>query len=260
MLVGVLKWLADTQAFMALMAIGMYGWSCLDLGVVPEPVYAWTLFWSTLGFYQAHDLIQSKQPLRLLLPFVLPVGIGLRFIPYNEVKLVVLGIAGVIAGGYVYPFLNHGRSLRSFGWLKAIWVSLVWCLTTQGIILFDHAHPDWLLWWSRFFWILGLSILFDYRDQEKDVQMGMRTWGNYFSLKEIKIIQTILYVLAVVLEKNRLTIPGFSSWPFIIALILSLMVTWVKLKPQMSPYFYTLLLDSCIIWPGVLSLLFWIIA
>ena len=248
--------LADSQVWISLIATVFYGWACFDAGSNPEWAYTWMLFWGTLGLYTLHDgFLISQKRIWVILSFVLLIIPGFWWWKVTLVKMMIMGVAGLIGILYVVPLTSEQKTLRNFGWAKAMWIALSWTLATAGMAISSIDHVDWKLLVSRFCWVFGLTLLFDYRDRAIDAQHGIKTWGNQMNLAQLKKITAGLYILAILLELSRSSPPSLNSWPVILGLIIAQGLIWIKLKPNVSFYFYTVLLDSTLIWPALLSFL-----
>lgn len=226
------------------------------MGSKPEWAYLWILFWGTLGLYTFNTVpFPYLKGNRIVPLFALLIIAGFWYWQITPLKLMIMVVAGLIGVFYVVPLTAQQKTLRNFGRAKAIWIGLSWTLATTEMAIIASNLTDWNLVASRFCWVFGLSLLFDYRDREIDARHGIMTWGTQMKLEQLKKIVAGLYILAIILELFRTSQANMTSLPFILGLILAQGLIWLKLRPNSSLYFYTVVLDSTLIWPAIISIL-----
>lgn len=248
-------WLADRQIFISLIALIVFIWSSYDKGLTIDWAYGWVLFWGTFYIYNLHDLVRQKQPARHLLVYIIMALLGLIWMNPSKVNYLILVSVGILSLLYVLPLTKDQKTIRNFGFIKAMIISMAWCLATVGNSIFSGNLIDWHLLGSRFSWILGLTILFDYRDRIQDKSQGILTWGNSFDLTTIKSIHTAFILVAVSLEFLRISFTHLTSMAFFVASLLSTGLVWSRLSPRSPHHFYTIWLDSTLAWPAIISAL-----
>ncbi len=124
-------------------------------------------------------------------------------------KLLLFASIPLLAIAYSQPLLpGQKKSVRSWGWFKPIYLSLFWTVVTILIPIYFTA-PNLLiakpsaiiaLLLNRFFFMLGLCLLFNIRDFEEDKKDGLKTlavvYGKQLTLKYGKWLLLILNILA----------------------------------------------------------------
>lgn len=181
-------------------------------------------------------------------------GAGLTFLyalsSINFFQLLVLGLSALLS--LIYAGVER-FNLRSFWFLKTQLVAFVWAVFIVGVSFgtYDY-HPTILaetylfmalVFAAVFFFILGLTIPFDIRDWEVDLQDGkMKTLPMVFGLNGTKYLAYGHLILSFILFYF---IDSFTSILLLLFLIAAIIIT--RLKSNSHEYHYTLVLDGLIV-------------
>ncbi|MCG2616921.1 hypothetical protein LZZ85_21670 [Terrimonas sp. NA20] len=171
--------------------------------------------------------------------------------------------AAAITFLYSAPKIPHPwfRLLRRIAIGKTIFLAGVWMFVTT-ILPLGISGEKWqpvftLFCISRFFLIYAICILFDYRDREHDITLGIRsliTWMNEKSIDRLFFISVIIF-LAASITLHYYDLP-FSS---IISIIIPGLITTLLYsysKKHTSDMLYYFILDGLMCLSSILYYLF----
>jgi 4-hydroxybenzoate polyprenyltransferase len=184
---------------------------------------------------------------------------GLRLLDHWIWLLFAAGITFL----YSAPKIPHPwfRLLRKIAIGKTIFLAAVWMFVTTLLplgISDQQWEPSFTLFCiSRFFLIYAICILFDYRDREHDITLGIRsliTWMN-----EKSIDRLFLFSIAIFLTSSILLFRYGQSTASIIAIIVPGLITtflYSHSKKNSSDFLYYFILDGLMCLSALLYYLF----
>lgn len=156
-------------------------------------------------------------------------------------------ISLLYAGRYIHPSFN---GLREIPFSKAFIVSITWILVTVGLPFMhsNHAFDLHLIYFvmGRFFFILSLAILFDYRDRAID-DHSLRTMPQILGTKASLWLVGFLVISSV----------GFEIWSGIVFLYSAILVGLFALvltflaPNKKGDFFYSFYVDGLLLLPAL---------
>jgi len=214
--------------FIAACAVSLvYETACLFHIVSGTNWFAAIVFFCTLNIYTFHYYLKSRKPdederlqwYRKHKPFIFllllagsSVIIYLITIHFNTLfssrNIIWSLLIPALSIAYSFPFLPNGKALRHMGWLKLPLLSFVWSFTTVLLPVFFYPPPNsyaqvWVLFLSRFLFIMALCVLFNLRDYQEDERDGIITPVVALGTKTIltygKWLMTFLNLIAALL-------------------------------------------------------------
>lgn len=226
----------------------------------------WFVFFSTVFTYSAmkfrrganepastthHTWADSNNQLYKNVLLISLLGAFSFFINLNsEAKLTVAILAVVTAfyGLVSIPFTN-GKQLRNFGLLKTLFVGLVWSVTTVLVPLAgQYPDTDMLVFLiiRRFIFVAALTMVFEVKDYENDVQAKLRTLPMVLGISGTKILAQALLLFLIVINIVQYAAFSFPFWGMV-AVNLSLLVSIIAIQPVkegLSDKYYYFVLDG----------------
>lgn len=174
----------------------------------------------------------------------------------------VLALTAFITFLYSAPKIPHRifESLRKVAIGKTFFLAFVWMhVTTTLPLLIDQAKlttPELLFAGARFFLIYAICILFDRRDRDYDLTLGIKsliTWLSEQNIRRLFYLSLILFALSTLCLLSF----GFST-PIVICLlipgiILSFLYTYAITTG--NDIFYYFILDGFMALSAVLTLI-----
>lgn len=228
------------NVWIALMAAVQPHFSALLLNSPSLPLLDVSLFFATLAYYNldrwVEVLWERPQSNRLhwlkanqkewgaftLLPLLLA---AYFFTLLSQVSQIVIFVAGLLALMYSLP-AKIWFAPKRLGWLKPLLVSGVWTLLGPGMLVLESASPSashLALSHAYFFWLLCLSLTFEWRDRHKD-HLGQvaNVWRNR-SLKSITITLIALHTFSSLL---LLYFSNLNEGFIVISMLTSTLICW----------------------------------
>lgn len=253
-IVNSIKFIADSNLWIALATASFYGLSLVQLGQeVEHSVTLVFLFFSSLFIYTLFQLLDKKnaKPLFSKILVAISLVVIIVSIPFlSFTTLLVLMLSGLLTFFYATPLLSLGKNdfnLRKFWFLKSAIVALVWMLSCAVIPLLEfEATSNQLVLFSleKFLFILGITIPYDIKDIENDSkQEGMTSIAMKFGIAKTKwISNTILFIglIMALMLYPKFYLAILLTYSF--ALIINFKVT-----ENATLYWYTILIDASII-------------
>ena len=174
------------------------------------------------------------------------------FLKLNSTTKLMIALLSIIS--FSYPF-----GLRNIPFLKIFLITFSWAFSTTSLIYFENQilidMEFYLLFFSRAFFIIALTIPFDIRDAKYDLQKII-TIPIFFGLKVSKYI-SISFLFAYLLIELFL----FSFFNFSLSLLLTSILGFgytiffiLQVNENKSEFYYSFWLESCSV-----SLLFFLI-
>jgi 4-hydroxybenzoate polyprenyltransferase len=170
------------------------------------------LFFATFISYNFHKIVSlkrnpdraqawffnNKKFIYFLLLCSLIISI-IFFLGFNyETQFLIIIISFI---SLMYPF-----GLRSVPYIKVFVIALVWCVSTEFITIFENKlviETELLMSiFSRFFFIVAITIPFDIRDVEVDFT-ELKTLPIVFGIKKSKQIALVTLYIYVLIEVLR---------------------------------------------------------
>ncbi len=187
------------------------------------------------------------------------------------IQLAIL-FQGLIAFLYYFPFLRYKGnyfSLRKIPGLKIWVISFLWAFSCSSLpwIEWQHfGHKAYLGWkWVSIAFANILSLLwltatlFDIRDIDQDKKNGVFTLPVLLGIRNIKILSFFVLILTFLLNINY--IGFYIPWFWAITLTEGAIIPLIILSsPKRSDYFYMLGVDSILIMPYFILLIFRLIS
>lgn len=283
-----IDFLLFSNVFIALCAVSQGIVTYWLLGLVPNSKVLTILFFSTIVIYNfsmllakpkqaehssfprvrwifAHDkLIMSLLLISLLI-------LGTIIYQLSITSIILLSILGVISISYSLPIWgSHEKKygIRNIPGLKLFIIGFIWASSTVLLPIFEmereaqaaiSTQKSFLLFISRFLFILAITIPFDIRDIYQDKRHELKTLPILLGERRSLILcQTFLFLqlLTLILFYKKLDV---DFW----ALFCSTLITgWLifKSKWKKNEYYYFLFLDGTMILPLILISIFNIIA
>lgn len=125
-----------------------------------------------------------------------------------------------------FSFLNN-RSIRELPLLKVFLISFVWSLVSVGLLLTEsnsyEKTESIILFLSRFFFVLAITIPFDIRDLKYD-HPSMLTMPQLLGIKRAKLLALSSLTVFFILSLNLYNIVGFSK-SLLLALFICFLVS-----------------------------------
>lgn len=230
-----------------------------------EPKYSvWGIaFFGTLAIYNFTRIgnwkkisrSELKNPLPILLTVIGCLGTFICVIIRGfEIKtFMYLGVLGFISFCYSLPF--SGLGLRTIPFLKLFLIAFVWAGSSIGLLLIVHHSfiENQFLFFSVFFYVVGITIPFDIRDSKTD-QSALKTIPQVMGISPSKILALGCLILSGILcyleiqKWDALTI----SWMLCLSISFILVL---NASPKRKEQYYSFWIEGC----SLLPLLFYLI-
>lgn len=164
-----------------------------------------------------------------------------------------LGVLGFVSLCYSLPF--SGLGLRAIPFVKLFLISFVWAGSSVGLLLVVHHElfNHKMLFLSVFFFVAGITIPFDIRDQKTD-DSKLKTIPMLIGLNKSKLLAIFFLALSSLFfyieiqEFNQI----FFSWIF--AIIFSLGGI-INTRENNSQFYFSFWMESCSLIPLIAFLI-----
>lgn len=271
-----LKFISHTNLFIAFAAVALTLGTGLQFGTIGNLLpYLLLVFWATLADYNWHRLIKLKMnigtpsknewgykhsSLIIFLGILSTIGLGISifYVPVNVIIwMVVLGLITVF---YSFPFHQlgwHWLDVRKIPGLKNLLISFTWTIITLSLpyMLATHSEkfvPMLLLFAERFLFILAITIPFDIKDVDEDLEAGWKTIPVLLGRSNaLKITNIILVSMMFFSFMHLLNHGNNQGWAGIITGAYTLSILHSK-KLRKHPMYYPLFVDGAIMILGLL--------
>lgn len=176
---------------------------------------------------------------------------------YQQIMLVLLSSISLL---YTLPIFTNGKRLRDFAFIKIFLVSIIWALTTGGLILLgDDASLQYLTTGlvyslSLYCYIMAITLPFDVRDLAVDKELNVSTIPSRIGRKWTLRLSLILLFFAMTFI-FLLPISAKFTGSLTITYLLSGILIW-KVQNQKHDYWYSGLLDATMMLPLISLLIF----
>lgn len=263
----------SSNIFVSICVVALCKSSAILLGVNVNHILPF-VFFSTLFSYNLLRLIRfayfDNKPQSLntyignwpILAGSLCLAIYFSFdISYQSIVLLLPAIILTLLYSVKIPYRKFSISLREVPSLKVFLIAFIWSVVTVGLVACEHSILlSWevtVLFLSRFFFIVAITIPFDIRDLKMDAP-SIKTIPQRFGVEKAKMIS--LYFLAVF---EVLTIIHFFFFDFHYTLLLALLLCSLctgllifKSNEARPAFYYSLWLEGASLL--MLALLFYI--
>jgi 4-hydroxybenzoate polyprenyltransferase len=182
-------------------------------------------------------------------------GFGIFFLSWPI--MIACALLGILSFMYTLPLLPFAKtSLRDFGWLKIITLTLVWTIVTSVLpllywkkSLLDYPYEVLI----RFIFLFTLCVSFDIRDMQTDLRRDIRTLPNLIGERNsyrLMDASIALFIILSVIQYLR-----YPSTSRLIAEILSAVATRLVImytKKHFSDRVYLGMVDGMMLLYGCL--------
>jgi 4-hydroxybenzoate polyprenyltransferase len=186
---------------------------------------------------------------------VLLIGLLVMVPLLHEQTLVVGALLGGVGLSHVAPLLPGGRRLKETRALKPILIAATWAGGSVLLPVLEagagEAVPVFLFTAYRVAFILPNVLLADWADRSGDAAMGLPTWTERWSFRQLQLGSTLLVGLAIGGALVAVTAFGAPCLLLLDAagLVAMALAVWT-LRPGRSPV-HALLMDLLVAWPAV---------
>jgi 4-hydroxybenzoate polyprenyltransferase len=191
----------------------------------------------------------------ICLSMVLCFLVTLNFTVSDWIFLFILGSIG-----FLYLFSIFSINLREIPFLKAFVIAFV----VSAFIFFHLIHWEnasfdfnyFLFYFSVYFYLLGVAILFDIKDIPIDILHQIKTFPIFFGINKTKAIVILCFLISFVFLHFSSEIL-LSTHLFSFSMTLFLTGFFALFLTEKSPtYFYTFLLESFLGLPLLINYLY----
>lgn len=255
------KYLIKTNIWVALCFAGMLAFFQLVLYELNLYVLG-IVFFGTIAVYnftrvknlKEFVLFKSENKLQIFLTYLglvcTLICVILRGFEFKT--FLYLGVLGFVSFCYNLPFSNLG--LRAIPFLKLFLIAFVWAGSSIGLLLVVHHSviQYQFLFLAVFFFVIGITIPFDIRDQITD-EPDLKTIPQTIGLKAAKSLAVISLILSGILfysEFGEMNVPVIS-WLFTLAVS---MLLALNSSDKRSELFYSFWIESCSLLPLLIYL------
>lgn len=149
----------------------------------------------------AQDHVQLSKNI-LLIALVAAVSFFFMLSRQQQIIVGALALVTLFYGFVDIPLLQPARKLRDFGYLKTLFVAMVWSVTTVVVPLSGtFVETDMLVFLllRRFLFILALTIVFEIKDLKSDEEYQLQTIPMRLGVSNTKLLaQGILFLLMLI--------------------------------------------------------------
>lgn len=232
------------------------------------------VFFVTLFFYNFYAIlikwqvdIVSKNPIVLpkyaanfFLILVSTIYVFDSFFKSPQLIRIIL-IPGFTSVIYLGIMINKGKFfiIKKLGFLKTILLSFTWAYTTVilPILATQNGVSDLAIqvFFMRFFFMLMLGIIFDYRDVQKDKRYNLSSLATMFNKPQLIGVMLILLLLNSGLCYWNLSIVGeIQQFILMMSTVLTFLFFIISLKKR-NYYFYYFLVDGLMLFSAIASII-----
>lgn len=224
------------------------------------------IFCSTLVIYTIHRMQGLKRiklsnlterykiidQIKGLFPWILAAMSAISlwcFLHLSRSIQVTLILPSLISILYVIPFYKNKR-LRDFPLIKILAIAFSWAYLALIVPIFDKADYALIvsLFLERFLFFLAITIPFDLRDRDIDLEAGTLTFASIMSKEQLKYLSCVCLIMAFICMLYGSMLCSFDS-PLILAIGLAYLTTfWLIFNSfkKVNDFYYTFILDGTI--------------
>jgi hypothetical protein len=231
-------------------------------------VFAATLFSYNLHFFLAafksdssEQLLWFRNTFRLTIILnILSLAASLLLLLYLKDMLYFVTIAVLLNAAYTAPLLFK-KSLKLpllFTFVKSYFVGFTWAFATVVLPLVviqkQPGIPELVIFMHRFLLVSVATLLFDYRDKTRDLNLGLVTPANFFNEKQFEMFFA-LNVLLFSGASVALIIMVPSPWQ-VLQIVPCIYMWWLyrQSKNRTDDLFYLSRVDGSLFLSAILSL------
>lgn len=241
--------------------------------------YAALVFFASVSFYSFHRLYslwrllptlptkrwQAVFKLQRLLFALVPLGflgalVLFVTLPWNWQWRIAF--PAIVSALYAIPLIKWKR-LRDFGSAKVLWLSVGWVWLCTVVPMSALGEMNWWLVFERLFFLVGLTLAFDWRDTEQDQMEGVITWPLRFGRVKTMWLSMALIAISVGLNIQLYsfgptTLDDFAAQGLFVGSVFtggSMVYAFAKTRPH--HLYYGVYLDGSLVLPGLVAFLLW---
>jgi hypothetical protein len=148
-------------------------------------------------------------------------------------------------------FFIKNISLRRIPFLKPFIISYIWAgaisISSFEVLAMDSNLS--LSYLDCFLFIFSLTILFDLRDADRDIQTGIKTISTHFSRKTVLTMSSLVFLLSL-LTHFYLTTNDSYNWIGLSLLAIIYLSLLPKLRTSAHDFYFLLGIDGLILIKG----------
>lgn len=208
-------------------------------------VYNFTRIGSVKDFFQPESLKKTKVILTYIGAAMTIICLVIR--GFDVKTFMYLGVLGFISFCYVLPF--SGLGLRFIPFIKLFLIGFIWAGSSIGLLLVVHHElvQYKLLFLSVFFFVVGITIPFDIRDEPAD-SPELKTVPMLIGFRNSKRMALLLLILSGLffyIDRRGPSLPLVSWW---VALIFAAVLI-VNTHQKKSFFYFSFWVESCSLIP-----------
>lgn len=246
------KYLIRTNIWVALCFTGLFIF--FQLGLYEKILSVWGIvFFGTLAIYnfsrikslQEFFQFRSEKKAQIILTYIGLTGalICVLMRGFELKTFLYLFVLGFISFCYSLPF--SGLGLRAIPFLKLFLIAFVWAGSSIGLLLVVHHSlvQYQFLFFSVFFFVIGITIPFDIRDKSKD-EKELKTIPQVIGVLPSKIFSVISLLvsgLLFFLEFGDLN-TSVTSWLITIFISIGLVINSGESRKE---HYYSFWMEGC---------------
>jgi 4-hydroxybenzoate polyprenyltransferase len=174
-------------------------------------------------------------------------GIVILYTLCNVSQNIITGVTIALVACLAY-FIRYKswQGIRTFSYVKSIWLAAVWSIVTVWIpLLFNMEKDILLLLAERFLFMLAICIIYNLRDMQHDNQAGIMSMPERLGIPVTKTICIFILVLNGMLIYQH-HYPVYINMSLSVSLVLTAFIILFARKNGHWMYF-TLLIDGSMI-------------
>jgi len=272
-----MKWLSfifSHSIFVSLCSVALCYQTVLLLGYNGNVYLYLLVFFSTLASYNMYWMLSRwrfgtgvhKTALKegwsnLIMLILASAGIVVSFL---FIPRVWIWLSGSVLFTLLYSLplwpVKIPFRLKEFGFLKTSLLALAWAYTTvfvpAGLADAEFDIRVWMIFLTRFLFMLMLCIMFDSRDAQIDRIHSLKTLATDLTPSAIKILMLITFTLYMVVGLIFRSV--FNDMPQTIAFLAVGMVTflvYLRSLKEKGYFFYYFMVDGLMLFSSLLAYL-----
>ncbi len=173
----------------------------------------------------------------------------------------ILFIPAIASFLYTFLMLNNGRFfiVKKVTFLKTILLSFTWAYATVVIPLSNQVDVDsgliFKMFLIRFFFIIMIGVIFDFRDIEKDKQFNVLSLAAVFNKsKLIGLMLGLLLTNSILIWLVPFQLMDIHKFILMLSSALCFLLFLLSLKRR-NYYFYYFLVDGLMLFSGTASII-----
>ncbi len=248
------KIVVKSNIYVALMITALSAfYQFLFVGFLDKNILWFTFFCSWFFYcFSKINFALIKQKKRKLIVLLISLAGVLYFFKEANFNCVVLFILFFLAlTGYLYIFSLFSINLRKIPFLKPFIITFVvigFVVTLNFLQLVDKTTNQHVFgFFSAYFFVLGIAILFDVRDIKYDHARQLKTFSNSLGINATKFIIILCFIISFLIHTNMFLKPQINL-AFYSTLFVSIFVV-LSINKNTKPYIYYIFVESCLALP-----------